>query len=367
MYGLSDQSNGIPCTRFSAERHGSSRYSTRIPVPAIEHTFVIEPCWISRSSSPRDPPADAAAADRPAPRPLLPPAGRRRLDARRHGPRPPMETPWDEILAGRRPGRADLHHAHASGPRRRRRPRAPSDGRAGLQGRLDYAQCERVWGNDDWPERIAEWFLRHGVPPEVAEELIESGTCLPTSSASRGTRRSSTPGDEIDGWRSSRAPGHADGHSCLARGRRADRRRHLLAPITPAIGLYPESRPDPLGDYLESLRASIELAPRDRATPATASRSQTRRPRCARSIEHHRRAARPTPRRRSAAEPRTGYDVSHDLFGRELGRRSSGVSPSPRRSPTSSGSSCSGRAERREDDRDRHLYCALSSGGRAPV
>jgi hypothetical protein len=32
--------------------------------------------------------------------------------------------------------------------------------------------------------------------------------------------------------------------------------------ITPAIGLYPNSRPDPLGDYLSSLRWFEERAPR---------------------------------------------------------------------------------------------------------
>src|SRR5579871_5017235 len=39
MYGLSDQPNGIPRTRLSAERQGSSRYSVRKP-DSIEHTFV---------------------------------------------------------------------------------------------------------------------------------------------------------------------------------------------------------------------------------------------------------------------------------------------------------------------------------------
>src|SRR4051812_47159738 len=40
MYGLSDQWNPIPCTRFRAERQGSSRYSARIPVAnRTEHTF----------------------------------------------------------------------------------------------------------------------------------------------------------------------------------------------------------------------------------------------------------------------------------------------------------------------------------------
>ena len=37
---------------------------------------------------------------------------------------------------------------------------------------------------------------------------------------------------------------------------------HLLTRISPAVGLYPESRPDPLGDYLGSLQRTIELAPR---------------------------------------------------------------------------------------------------------
>ena len=42
---------------------------------------------------------------------------------------------------------------------------AEATGAPVVPGRVDYAQCERVWGSDDWPERIAEWFLRHGVLP----------------------------------------------------------------------------------------------------------------------------------------------------------------------------------------------------------
>src|SRR6266576_3976857 len=44
-----------------------------------------------------------------------------------------------------------------------------------FQGGLDYAQCERVWGSRDWPERMAAWFTRHGVPAPVADDLIEQG------------------------------------------------------------------------------------------------------------------------------------------------------------------------------------------------
>src|SRR5690349_16504908 len=41
MYGLSDQWKGIPVTRFNAERHGSSRYSTRegMATHRTEHVF----------------------------------------------------------------------------------------------------------------------------------------------------------------------------------------------------------------------------------------------------------------------------------------------------------------------------------------
>jgi len=38
MYGLSDQSNIIPLTRFKALLQGSSRYSTRTP-QVYEHAF----------------------------------------------------------------------------------------------------------------------------------------------------------------------------------------------------------------------------------------------------------------------------------------------------------------------------------------
>ena len=42
---------------------------------------------------------------------------------------------------------------------------AEATGAPVYQGGLDYAQCERVWGSDDWPERIAAWFVRTACPP----------------------------------------------------------------------------------------------------------------------------------------------------------------------------------------------------------
>ena len=40
------------------------------------------------------------------------------------------------------------------------------------QGALDYAQCELVWGNPAWSERLVEWFRLHGAPDDVTEELV---------------------------------------------------------------------------------------------------------------------------------------------------------------------------------------------------
>src|SRR6516162_10265546 len=45
-----------------------------------------------------------------------------------------------------------------------------------LQGVLDYAQCELVWGNPAWSERLVNWFQLHGVPNDVTAELVGQGS-----------------------------------------------------------------------------------------------------------------------------------------------------------------------------------------------
>ena len=44
-----------------------------------------------------------------------------------------------------------------------------------LESELDYRQCRLVWGNPDWPGRIAAWFRENGVPAPVADELLGTG------------------------------------------------------------------------------------------------------------------------------------------------------------------------------------------------
>ena len=62
------------------------------------------------------------------------------------------------------------------------------------------------------------------------------------------------PGDLVAGWQAVAAPGHADGQLMLLRDGVLVAADHLLDRISPTVGLWPASRPDPLGDYLEALR-----------------------------------------------------------------------------------------------------------------
>ena len=191
-----------------------------------------------------------------------------------------------------------------------------------LQGELDYEQCEHVWGNPRWPERMAAWFSEHGVPKEITDDLIEVGSAYGAFIRFARDPERLREGDRVEGWEVIAVPGHADGHIALLRDGALVAGDHLLPRISPAVGLYPDSRPDPLSDYLDSLRRTVELAPRV-VYPGHGDPIEDAAGRARELIEHHR-------ERLDATEaalgdgPRSGYEVSCDVFGGELapaGRR----------------------------------------------
>jgi len=191
-----------------------------------------------------------------------------------------------------------------------------------LQGRRDYEQCLRVWGSEDWSERLADYLRAHGLPQPVADELRqESRTFAPFIRFARDPELLGE-GDEVDGWRVVELPGHADGHICLLRDGVLVAGDHLLGVITPTVGLYPESRPDPLADYQASLRRTIELAP-EVALPGHGDAVTDPVTRAHEILEHHERRLDETT---AALGPkaRNAYEVSVALFGTSLdasGRR----------------------------------------------
>lgn len=191
-----------------------------------------------------------------------------------------------------------------------------------VQGALDYAQCELVWGNPAWSERLLDWFRLHGTPDDVTAELVgQSAVYRPFIRYQRDPVLVEA-GEHVDGWELVAAPGHADGQLCLLKDGILIAADHLLGRITPTVGLWPASRADPLGDYLIALDRTIELAP-GVALPGHGEPIEDPGGRARELKEHHRVRLEETAAA-LGSEPRSGFELSLDLFGTDLqpsGRR----------------------------------------------
>ena len=220
--------------------------------------------------------------------------------------------PWERLPALAAIAITHFHPDHVGGAERV----AAATGAAVHQGALDYAQCERVWGTPDWPDRIAAWFVRNGVPQPVADELIRQGHAYAPFIRYARDPRWLREGDFVDGWQVVELPGHADGHLGLVRDGVLVAGDHLLPQITPAVGLYPDSRPDPLGDYLASLEKTAALGAR-LALPGHGEPIRDPAARAHEIVAHH--AARLDETEAALdARPQSGYEVSLAVFGRDL-------------------------------------------------
>lgn len=133
----------------------------------------------------------------------------------------------------------------------------------------EHEALYRVWETDTALHATAEMYVAHGMPAEMlpgadaAARALRKMLRLPPRDAVRpvrdGDRLRLGARDYTVWW----TPGHADWHLCLLRDDgvflAGD---HVLPKITPNIGWYPNSRPDPLADYLAALDRVSELPAR---------------------------------------------------------------------------------------------------------
>jgi glyoxylase-like metal-dependent hydrolase (beta-lactamase superfamily II) len=184
------------------------------------------------------------------------------------------------------------------------------------QGRDDYAQCVRTWGSGRDETRMPEYLRVHGAPEADVESFHEEAAAFVRLVRFAPDPVLMDPNDDVDGWLVLHLPGHADGHIALLRDAILVAGDTLLASITPNVGLYPDSRPDPLGDYLDSLERIRTLAP---GIALTGHHEPIEDPaaRASELIAHHGERLEQTMAALDGS-PRSAYDVSLTLFPEPL-------------------------------------------------
>jgi len=185
-----------------------------------------------------------------------------------------------------------------------------------FQGREDYAQCVSAWGAERSLPRLAGWWESHGLPAGQADAMRQEADNLGRAVHWVADPELLDEGDEVDGWRVEVLRGHADGHIVLRRGDVMIAGDTILGGITPAIGQYPNSRPDPLGDYLETLD---RIEAMHLSLALTGHKHRLRDPSArAREIRAHHHDRLDAAEAALDGRPRTAYEISLELFEADL-------------------------------------------------
>jgi len=173
---------------------------------------------------------------------------------------PDARERWERLLDGIEVGRIFITHFHPDHVGAAAEV-AEVSGAPVLQGAADSEQAGRAW-SDGSAGRLAEYMRRHGLPDGEVERMGAEAGLLRAAVHPAPDPQPVGEGDSVDGWEVMHLPGHADGHLVLVRDGVLIAGDTILTPITPAVGLYPDARENPLADYLGSLERIAALAPR---------------------------------------------------------------------------------------------------------
>lgn len=152
--------------------------------------------------------------------------------------------------------------------------------------------ARRLWAGPALVNETHAWFTKHGMPLEVDDAMRDTWLRLQRRVDPLPEMTEVENGTELDlGGRPMRVrwtPGHTDHHAVLI-----DEANgvlvagdHVLPKITSNISLYSWSRPDPLGDFLDALRA-LAAIPIRRVLPAHGEPFDDLRGRVQELLEHH--------------------------------------------------------------------------------
>ncbi|EYB67368.1 beta-lactamase-like protein [Deinococcus phoenicis] len=195
---------------------------------------------------------------------------------------------------------------------------------------VEIGRGERYWHMwEEWLPGHIKHMQDHGLPPELLETLeLDSrrgrARVHPASLVQPLREGQHVPlaGTE---WEVLWLPGHADGHlglwneaeSLLIAG------DAILPRISPNVGLYAYTRPDPLGDYLQTLGKLEALNPARAVVGHHGPVMEGVQAR-ARELRGHHHERLDFIRAEAARQPRSAYDLSLAMFNRDLntaGRR----------------------------------------------
>jgi glyoxylase-like metal-dependent hydrolase (beta-lactamase superfamily II) len=134
-----------------------------------------------------------------------------------------------------------------------------------VQGEDDWALTRIAWGDRRVAGRFEAYLARNGMPEVEAARSADDEGGIPVDAVE--PTRLVSEGDVVqiagEPFRVLVVPGHADGHIALLgeRSRRLFGGDVLLHDITPNVGRWEDTAPDPLGRFLDTLTRIEELAP----------------------------------------------------------------------------------------------------------